>query len=329
MTMRDNPNEYADDAALLADRDAALVEMVRWLAARSYRFTTVTPATHRRVNDRPENRAASSLEDIFGWSRPFDAAIVPDELLALMRRAGIVFQHDDAWRCMARVSTLGPWRLLHSAFPTDAPDAVFFGPDTYRFVNALQRHLDLVEPGLRIARAVDIGAGAGPGAIAIAAARPGAEVLAADINPAAVRFAALNAHLAGTSNVSACRSDLLRQVSGGFDLIVSNPPYLVDAGERTYRHGGGPLGAGLSLAIIDAALERLNPGGTLLLYTGSAIVRGQDAFREAAVERLARAGFAWTYEELDPDVFGEELEQEAYAGADRIAAVWLTAKRTT
>jgi len=33
---------------------------------------------------------------------------------------------------------------------------------------------------------------------------------------------------------------------------------------------------------------------------------------------------SWTYEELDPDVFGEELERGVYTGADRIAAVTLT-----
>ena len=35
----------------------------------------------------------------------------------------------------------------------------------------------------------------------------------------------------------------------------------------------------------------------------------------------------WTYEEIDPDVFGEELDGGAYASADRIAAVLLTAKK--
>jgi hypothetical protein len=42
---------------------------------------------------------------------------------------------------------------------------------------------------------------------------------------------------------------------------------------------------------------------------------------------LSRAGLVWSYEELDPDVFGEELEHEAYQFVDRIAAVWLCATR--
>ena len=153
---------------------------------------------------------------------------------------------------------------------------------------------------------------------------PEARVLMTDINDSALRLARVNAALAGTTNAVACRSDILADVDGAFDLIVSNPPYLNDALGRAYRHGGGDFGADLSLRILDAALLRLAPGGTLILYTGTAIIGGRDLFREAALPRLAAGDFAWRYEEVDPDVFGEELEGGAYGAADRIAAVTLT-----
>mgnify|MGYP001283916702 CR=1 FL=1 len=50
---------------------------------------------------------------------------------------------------------------------------------------------------------------------------------------------------------------------------------------------------------------------------------------ERAMALLRAAPVAWTYEEVDPDVFGEELESPAYSTADRIAAVVLTATRST
>ena len=133
-----------------------------------------------------------------------------------------------------------------------------------------------------------------------------------------------NAELNGVA-VQAVNSDLLTSVPGVFDLIVANPPYLVDPAERAYRHGGGPLGAGLSLRILDAAISRLDRGGTLVLYTGAAIVSGRDPFRDAVLDRLHGSGLSWRYDEVDPDVFGEELDSGAYANADRIAAVVLTA----
>jgi hypothetical protein len=83
----------------------------------------------------------------------------------------------------------------------------------------------------------------------------------------------------------------------------------------------------LSLRILETAIERLAPDGTLLLYTGSAIVGGEDRFLADSRTRLAGSGLSWTYREVDPDVFGEELEQGLYAAADRIAAVLLTANK--
>lgn len=112
-----------------------------------------------------------------------------------------------------------------------------------------------------------------------------------------------------------------------FDLIVANPPYLLDASERAYRHGGGMLGAGLSLAIVDAALERLEAGGSLLLYTGVAMVEGGDPFLARIRERLASREWEWDYQELDPDVFAEELDSPAYRDAERIAVVGLRVTR--
>jgi hypothetical protein len=67
----------------------------------------------------------------------------------------------------------------------------------------------------------------------------------------------------------------------------------------------------------------LNPGGTLLLYTGTAIVNGVDRFRLVVERKLRSSGVQWRYTEIDPDVFGEELLCSAYADADRIAALTL------
>ena len=299
------------------------LDLTRAIQATGYHFTTPTPATHARVNARPENAWASDLRGIFGWSRPFRANVLDPSHLALMQAAGTAEPHEDGWRSLVRLSTLSGLLFLHSAYPTTAPSSVFFGPDTYRFARAIEAHLERRAPPVH--RAADIGCGAGPGAILLARALPGAEILALDINPAALRLTRLNAALAGVP-VTAQRSDLLAGVDGVFDLIVANPPYLVDPAARAYRHGGGALGAGLSLDIVRTARDRLAPGGTLLLYTGVAIVNGHDGFREIATAQLAAQGLDWSYEEVDPDVFGEELAEGAYRHADRIAAVVLTAR---
>lgn len=307
-------------------KTAALVQLMAAVHAYGYAYTAVTPLTHARVNARPGNAWAQDLTGIFGWSRPFHDKVLPAGLFPLMQRAEIVDTHEDGWRSRVRMSTLGDLLFMHSAYPTEAPDAVFFGPDTYRFAHAIEQALASSSTPIR--RVADIGCGAGPGAMLVARARPEAEVVALDINHQALMLARVNAVAAGAANVSCRYSDLLNDVDGEFDLIVANPPYLVDPAERAYRHGGGPLGAALALAIIDTALQRLTPGGTLLLYTGVAIVHGCDPFLQAAQQRLHAAGVSWSYRETDPDIFGEELLTAYYAETDRIAAVVLSVRQS-
>jgi hypothetical protein len=148
-----------------------------------------------------------------------------------------------------------------------------------------------------------------------------------DINPQALVHAGANAALADLERVTLAQSDLYAAAPGAYDLIVANPPYLIDPSARTYRHGGGALGGGLSERIVAEGLPRLAAGGRLLLYTGAAMVDGRDPLLEALTPLLGQGGLRWRYWELDPDVFGEELDAPAYQQAERIAAVALVVQR--
>lgn len=304
------------------DSNLALLHLGEALKQQNYHHITVTPATHARVNARQGNEWASDVVGVFGWSRPFRTESIPLQIYELMQQANILEPYQEGWRSKLRVSTLNGQLYFHAAWPTDAEDAVFFGPDTYRYIAAISQYLHLnCAP---IHRAVDIGCGAGPGAVELALRLPQTEVIAVDINHTALQLTQVNAVLAGVQ-IQTKHSDLLAGVTGGLDLIIANPPYMMDHLKRAYRHGRGPLGMGLSLDIIETALQRLHPGGTLLLYTGSAIVKGEDSFLLAAKQRL-EGRCSWQYREIDPDVFGEELESEAYYDVDRIAAVLLSLK---
>jgi methylase of polypeptide subunit release factors len=309
-------------------QDTALVEIGRCLRAASYEFTTTTPATHARVNARSANQTARSLADIFGWSRPFDRGLLPDPLATLAEKADVLRPHGNTWRSAVRFSTLGQLLFVHSAYPTDEGDVVFFGPDTYRFARFLKATANPRDLPSRV-RVVDIGCGSGVGGIYLShllANRCDVELVLGDINPQALRFSRINSALNEcAAELSVVASDVLKEIPGSADFIIANPPYLVDGAKRLYRHGGGEFGSALSLRIVAEALLRLEPGGQLILYTGSSIVDGKDQFLEAVKPILARAGATYSYEEIDPDVFGEELEQEAYARVDRIAVVALTA----
>jgi methylase of polypeptide subunit release factors len=307
----------------LTEADAALLEIGHRLQRHGYRFTTVTPQTHEFQFRRRPELLAHDRRDVFGWCRPFPKDLLTTAELALMHRAGVLRRRlDGRWQSTVRWSSLADFLFVHSAYPTDSADSVFFGPDTYRFAGIIESHLQRHPEPVR--RAVDIGCGSGAGAVVLAAARPDAEILAVDINPLALRFARVNAELAGMHHVQLRYSDVLQATEGAFDLIVANPPYMFDPQARAYRHGGGALGAALSLRIVDEALSRLAPGGRLLLYTGAAMIAGQDPLLGALKPRLEARACTWTYREIDPDVFGEELLRPGYEAVERIAAVVLT-----
>jgi len=316
-----------------------LVQLLRSVAATGYRFTTTTPLTHRRVLGRRGNRVGTTLRDIFGWNLPFVEGSIAPTLLATMDRAGVLIPYGEMLRCNIRISTLDDDFFLHSAYPTNQDAAVFLGPDTYRFARFIQHALQVsacanactpAHNGHATVRILDVGCGSGAGGIVASRqlVRRGTPpvVTMSDINPLALRYTAVNAEVAGIPVILA-PGDGMAAVTGDFDLIISNPPYLDDATQRIYRHGGDRLGRALSARIATEALARLAPGGTLLLYTGVAIIDGIDPFLAELLTILDTRGYDWSYGEIDPDVFGEELDRPVYAQADRIAAVGLIATR--
>jgi len=306
----------------------AIATIGEHLRARDYAFTTVTPETHRRViANNPLCRDV--LRDVFGWNRSFaidDLDPVVGEAMQHARVLEAVGQSQALWRSGIRFASLRGELFAHSAFPTDSSQSVFFGPDSYRFARLIEQ--TLAEHRHPVRRIVDIGCGSGVGGlIAAKAVRRDPHVVLADINPVALQFAEGNARLAGVDDVRCVLSDVFAAVDGDADVIVSNPPYLADAKERLYRHGGAHFGAELSLRILRESLARLRRHGVLVLYTGSAVIDGIDTFRARALPLLRDSSFAFRYSELDPDVFGEELDRKHYAAVERIAAVGLVVTR--
>jgi methylase of polypeptide subunit release factors len=248
----------------------------------------------------------------------FRRDLLPEDLWEPLHAADMVDKAGEGlWRSLLRISSAAGTPFLHSAFPTEDADSVFFGPDSYRFITFLEAEL----PALGARRGmVDIGSGSGVGGIAAARLLPGVALTLADINPFALRLASANAAAAGLE-AEVIESAGLESVPDGFDLVIANPPFVMDEDGRTYRDGGDMHGLRLSLDWAEEAMRRLPAGGAMLLYTGSAIVAGRDGFRAALEESAATRGFSLRYSELDPDIFGELLEEPAYRDVERIAAV--------
>lgn len=311
--------------AFADERSLARADLLHLLKARNYTFVTPSPTTHARVVAR--RSVARDLRDIFGWSLPFEATGVDREVLDQMHAAEVVEDRGGALRSLVRVATLDDEYFLHSAYPTTQTDAVFFGPDSYRFAAFIRRELPKV-PHVR--RLADIGAGAGVGGVVALRTGRVRELVATDINAAANELLDANFDFVMQTRRKDARFSLhnivcnaLDSVEGDFNCIIANPPYMADPAQRTYRDGGGAHGAELSVHWAQDAARRLGKGGAFLLYTGSAVIGGEHVLRAPLLEALE--GFDIRYAELDPDVFGEELEREGYAEVERIAVVGVVA----
>ena len=125
------------------------------------------------------------------------------------------------------------------------------------------------------AKVLDLGTGSGAVALALKHARPSSAVLAIDASEPALCVARANALSLGL-DVRMMASYWLAGVSGVFDLIVSNPPYVRAGDPHLAALGHEPLQALTAGAdglddlrqIIAQAPPHLAPGGWLLLEHG-------------------------------------------------------------
>ena len=169
------------------------------------------------------------------------------------------------------------------------PDVLIPRPATELIVEAMQELFPDRSVPLSIA---DVCTGCGCVAVAIACERPTATVAGFDISRPALEVAKRNAARHGVGNrVTFTHGDLLERVTGTFDVIVANPPYVIDrAGpalqpevrdhEPPVALFGGIDGLALVARLVADAPGRLRPGGYLVFEFGL----GQDVEVEDLLE---------------------------------------------
>ena len=131
-------------------------------------------------------------------------------------------------------------------------------------------------PRGRVARTLDVGTGCG--VQALHASRHSDQVVGTDVSMRALQLAGLTAALSGV-RLDLRNGDLLDPARGEtFDLVVSNPPFVVGAPagatRHTYRDSGLPLD-GVSARLAGAAPDHLTDGGTLVLLANWVLRDGE------------------------------------------------------
>jgi release factor glutamine methyltransferase len=153
-------------------------------------------------------------------------------------------------------------------------------PDTETIVEAALECLDMTGPRSRALRIADLGTGSGAILLALLSELPNATGIATDINLAALQTARGNAERHGFAHrTSFVACDYASALAEGFDLIVSNPPYIpsveiagldieVRAHDPRLALDGGSDGFDPYRIIALEAGRLLRPDGMLVVEVG-------------------------------------------------------------
>ncbi|MFE3094297.1 methyltransferase [Streptomyces sp. NPDC059248] len=127
-----------------------------------------------------------------------------------------------------------------------------------------------------VASALDLGTGSG--IQALHAARHATRVTATDLNPRALAFTRLTLALSDMPEAGLLEGSLFEPVAAGtsYDLIVSNPPFVISPGARLTYRDGGMSGDDLCRTLVQQSGERLNDGGYAQFLANWQHVEGED-----------------------------------------------------
>ncbi|WP_211240923.1 DUF7782 domain-containing protein [Hamadaea tsunoensis] len=185
---------------------------------------------------------------------------------------GLLERSGDGVRAAVDLDIYGDWWVV-----ADLPSGVRPGPLPADHVLGVgNASMTLAESTIRrpVGTALDLGTGCGVQALHLS--EHARRVTGTDLSERALRFAATTAALNGL-DWELLHGDLLAPVADRrFDLVVSNPPFIVGPGvtTHTYRDSGRP-GDGVCSELAAAAPRLLNEGGTLQYLANWVHVAGE------------------------------------------------------
>jgi methylase of polypeptide subunit release factors len=248
--------------------------------------------TSSRIESGP--RDLDRLIEAFLLAEPVSADALPTEVVEDLVALGIVRREGDRLIPLVDVRPYGEpdtdWYVVSDIGAPATPDHVLG-------LGGASLTLARITPRRDVGRVMDLGCGAG-GQV-LHACRHAIRVVATDSNPRALALTALTAALSGIpeEQLDLREGSLFAPVSEErFDLVVSNPPFVISPAHRfTYRDAGLP-GDELSRLVVRGAAAHLAPGGMAAVLGNWLHVAGAD-WRDRVAEWVAGTGVdAWIVE---------------------------------
>ncbi|MFD8049265.1 methyltransferase [Streptomyces chartreusis] len=152
-----------------------------------------------------------------------------------------------------------------------------------------------------VSSALDVGTGSG--IQALHAAQHATRVTATDLNPRALHITALTLALSGAPAADLREGSLFEPLKDDetYDLIVSNPPFVISPGARLTYRDGGMGGDDLCRSIVQGAGTRLNEGGFAQFLANWQHVAGED-WQDRLRSWVPRGCDAWIVQREVQDV---------------------------
>ncbi|MFC3762926.1 DUF7059 domain-containing protein [Tenggerimyces flavus] len=281
-----------------------------------------------------------------------DAQRALGELVDKLRAAGILHKHGGQVSALLDVRPYGTdeddWWVAADLTPGMDGARPAVTPDHVLGVNSSATTLAQLTPRTKVERALDLGTGCGVQALHLAS--HAATVVGTDVNERALAVARLNARLAGIE-VDVRDGSLFEPVDGErFDLVVSNPPFVISPGGDLVYRDSGLAGDQLCRQLVNQLPKYLNDHGVGQVLANWLHVRGED-WTDRLTGWVARTGCdAWVvqreasdpaaYVELwlrDAGLYGTPEYQRRYdewlgwfedQNVEAIGFGWLTLRRT-
>jgi methylase of polypeptide subunit release factors len=183
----------------------------------------------------------------------------------------------------------------------------------------------LAQATVRVPAATALDLGTGCGVQSLHLSRHVERVTATDLSSRALRMAATTAAFNGM-DWELLAGDMAGPVAGRrFDLVVSNPPFVVGPGTTTHTYrDSGRSGDGMGAELVAAAPDLLNPGGWLQLLANWLHREGEPWDERVAGWLPARCD-AWVVqrEVLDPAEYVQMWLRDAGESGTERASAWL------
>lgn len=260
-------------------------------------------STLMKVSDTPALDAQTLLAHCLGkprsWLFTHPEESLPDSVISTYQQ-----DLDALERGIPLPYILGSWEFYGLKF-TVTPDTLIPRPETELLV---EKALDWIHLRPENCLVVDVGTGSGCIAIALAKNNPNLSIIATDISYPALNTAQSNAIQHGVvDRVKFLQADLIPPISGHFDMICANLPYIptqtlqkleISAREPDLALDGGLNGLNFIARLIEEAPVHIAPGGIILIEIESS--------QGAKIQNLALQAFPNADVEVLPDLSGRD-----------------------